>query len=1254
MGTFNVGDLESRLFLDDAQFNVALNRAGIGTKLFKDEINRLRTEVLNLLRPLANTEITIEEIAKAFGISDVQAEKYSKTIMALRAQMLELSNITGNQIVDERALAAQRVAAVNQYAEGLAKTESIEAAQWAHHARILAQMDAAEQAITNRRLARNVQEAKGAEQAAAIEAEARRLAEGTTTGSLGFRVGTGGITPRGYLGAGSGALLGTAAAAYGTYELIKMTTAAADAARETGNLADRLNITWQQARTLEQEAKLAGVSLGGLEQSSYHLSQALEEGSGAGKRTAETLEKLGITGKTSGELLLNVFTYLAGITDESKRIAILHDIFQRSSQQLVPLVKDLDKLNAEVTSLGDNLNENARKRLEEVAHATSSLHVAWGKFWDQISVNTSKPLTLVINTVTGWLTESNKPSEPTRGPESGKRGIEIAAQINAELEQQRQAQAQKDALPAAQAAAKRFRDLHHQTIDDLQKDLAETKKVANELREVLGRTLNPLPEGAERTAKEAEFKRKESEITRLEAAIKAARVTPESAATKQAQAAAQLEEAQTALNRFADTYNASFQLLTTEQRAFIESSFDNLNKILSGGTKTGNIATFRAALGEYQESLHRFAAEGKAALDESKLSESITVLSDKMQDASRVLTKAEMDYFSEWLKVIDAMIAEGTDPRLIEPQMKQLSDQLARSIRIGTGLQAEAKQMAHEGEVAFRLLTKEAKAAGNEMAGVLQGLSLVARLRLDQTWGSGETEGKQTGGIPESYITRLQNQSRIGFINQQMGLGGADKAEEFRKFVAEMPGLGATVEQVQRALIKLWEEEAKESGKSADQISHDQHYMINGVVQDYDLLIQKFDKTNGRWRELARELRRDMDKFLNDVIGGFANLIPVFDDTTKPLDNLTTSLRGAYEKLAAFGDPEKALRNMVMAIKSAGSEAEAQAIAVKYFGAQAGPLLAKDIRSGVFSLQEIDAAIKKATLSTKDYADLSNTSVSKVAQIWHKAITDIVQSITKLLVEQGLKVFIDWLFKVGKANSTLADDIVAAWHKIWGAIKGTGTQTGTNLPIPGVPTAPGAPPIPTTIPGTSPVPPSPPTPPVPNPAGNVLNSTVGGWVSLVSQAVTAISSVIGNFQMAGMNKSLDIIVHHTLEAANSLINLRRDLWDQHNQMSRIVGEQTNNIYNRLGEVWNSIKAIGSISSGGAGFDFTPLITNSAALLTLMQTAIAPDIHTLALSGGGSLSITVTGTFNGVSKDTASEVAAEIVRKVRQADIRRKF
>lgn len=89
-------------------------------------------------------------------------------------------------------------------------------------------------------------------------------------------------------------------------------------------------------------------------------------------------------------------------------------------------------------------------------------------------------------------------------------------------------------------------------------------------------------------------------------------------------------------------------------------------------------------------------------------------------------------------------------------------------------------------------------------------------------------------------------------------------------------------------------------------------------------------------------------------------------------------------------------------------------------------------------------------------------------------------------------------------------------------------------------------------------------------------SGVMGVVGAVGSAVGAVSGVIGNFQFAGMNKSLDIIVLHTLQTANDLANLRRDAWDRETHLfaklddwRTVSQEALSNIYFRQGEAWSA-------------------------------------------------------------------------------------
>jgi tape measure domain-containing protein len=91
-------------------------------------------------------------------------------------------------------------------------------------------------------------------------------------------------------------------------------------------------------------------------------------------------------------------------------------------------------------------------------------------------------------------------------------------------------------------------------------------------------------------------------------------------------------------------------------------------------------------------------------------------------------------------------------------------------------------------------------------------------------------------------------------------------------------------------------------------------------------------------------------------------------------------------------------------------------------------------------------------------------------------------------------------------------------------------------------------------------------------ASGSLTAVVGA----VGSVVSAVSGVIGNFQMSGMNKSLDLIVKHTLQAANDLANLRADSWLREGHLMAKLDDmwKTNiGIYDLLGR--------GAIAGGGA-------------------------------------------------------------------------
>jgi len=82
---------------------------------------------------------------------------------------------------------------------------------------------------------------------------------------------------------------------------------------------------------------------------------------------------------------------------------------------------------------------------------------------------------------------------------------------------------------------------------------------------------------------------------------------------------------------------------------------------------------------------------------------------------------------------------------------------------------------------------------------------------------------------------------------------------------------------------------------------------------------------------------------------------------------------------------------------------------------------------------------------------------------------------------------------------------------------------------------------------------------------------IGGVISVVSGAVTAISSVVGNFQMAGMNKSLDVLVNHTLRIFNVVYQDQQEHWAFKSQL-----------FAKMDDMWHAILDKGDLIAGRIG------------------------------------------------------------------------
>ena len=191
------------------------------------------------------------------------------------------------------------------------------------------------------------------------------------------------------------------------------------------------------------------------------------------------------------------------------------------------------------------------------------------------------------------------------------------------------------------------------------------------------------------------------------------------------------------------------------------------------------------------------------------------------------------------------------------------------------------------------------------------------------------------------------------------------------------------------------------------------------------------------WRKVEMDIGRGLERSFSTFISGLADLVfPRPSSQTDPLAPIVQAFREAYNQLSSYSNPKRALEDVIQSIIDAGTEAKANAIAVKYFGATAGPQLARELRTGKISVDDITAAIKEATKSTIEYEQRTNSSTKNISTLWKQLGYDIALAILKTIIEYGLAVFLKWIFHIQDASVKLADVLAAVWKKIANAIRG--------------------------------------------------------------------------------------------------------------------------------------------------------------------------------------------------------------------------
>ena len=157
-----------------------------------------------------------------------------------------------------------------------------------------------------------------------------------------------------------------AAAAYAGYEGLKRMTEAMGAVGErverTGQLAERMGVSFQEFELLSVAANMAGVETEALASAQTKGLKAISAARAGAKEQALAFSALGISQKQLQEsdpsaILADAAAKLNAIGDPATRAALAMKIFGKSGNEVLPALKGIDAVRAGIQRLGGVMNE---------------------------------------------------------------------------------------------------------------------------------------------------------------------------------------------------------------------------------------------------------------------------------------------------------------------------------------------------------------------------------------------------------------------------------------------------------------------------------------------------------------------------------------------------------------------------------------------------------------------------------------------------------------------------------------------------------------------------------------------------------------------------------------------------------------------------------------------------------------------------------------------------------------------------------
>ncbi len=370
------------------------------------------------------------------------------------------------------------------------------------------------------------------------------------------------------------------------------------------------------------------------------------------------------------------------------------------------------------------------------------------------------------------------------------------------------------------------------------------------------------------------------------------------------------------------------------------------------------------------------------------------------------------------------------------------------------------------------------------------------------------------------------------------------------------------------------------------------------------------------------------------------------------------SMRIALTKFAAEGikNPKEALAGLIQQIKAAGTAGEANAIALEWFGARAGPDMAAAIREGRFELDDLLKKVKESPETIQKAAEDTKTFSEDMKEIGHsialalepvgKILKDAMHEVMPALRSASEAVydftethprFTKWATIVGAALFSIGPAAAGAGLAIQGI--GKGVDAIQNIPagltkiktaISGINFAGAFSGIGSAVSGAlahlGPI----------LPALKAIGAFLIGPWGLAIAAITAV--VTGLFYFREEITKAFPVMKQFYDAADELWQTLKDAWEQ---IKGLLAEMWQELQTAGEEVWGQIAADGAKFMGM----LVELIKGGVGLILGLWKAFGPELVALIANGLATVVKIFTQVF-GIVKDVVVGVLKIVVEVVK--------